>query len=73
MYDNLYLHGFEDSEAVGAAAVAWGSGAEALRNGRARALRRGVCGTGGLWARGFLDTPGFLGVRWVAEPLKGCS
>lgn len=65
MYDNLYLHGFEDSEAVGAAAaVAWGSGAEALRNGRARALRRGVCGAGGLWARGFLDTPGFLGVRW---------
>lgn len=44
-----------------------------MRNGRARALRRGVCGTGGLWARGFLDTPGFLGVRWVAEPLRGRS
>lgn len=72
MYDNLYLHGFEDSEAVGAAAVAWGSGAEALRNGRARALRRAVCGSGWLRARGFLDVPGFWGVRGsggVAGPL----
>lgn len=43
-----------------------GSGAEALRNGRARALRRGVCGTGGLWARVFGGPMG----GWAPQGLR---